>query len=466
MVDIIKLNKPAVGEVTSPQTVAYVTEFFQQPGVGYLPAVAMPVTYDNYRTIRRDPTIALARVLLAAPVLAGGWAVEADKGVAKKKIKEIEEQFLPLRESVVESALFGGIDFGWAGFEKVYEEKNGKICLKKFKPLLHDLTDILIASKTGAFAGFYQGRDDMTLALAKSFLVPFRVEGTKWQGESLLENVRPVYNKWIDAESGAARYDVKVAGSHIVIWYPPGTSVYNGAETDNAVIAEAVAKALQSAGSAILPRIVSELPDMVGTEKQWDISILEDRSGRQPTFVDRLRYLDILKVRGMLLPERAILEGEFGTKAEAAAHIDLALTNMVLTDRYITRHVNWFAVDDVLAMNYGEDSRGTVRLTCVPLADTSLDFLRKIYMEVLKSPSGFLEEFGTIDTKTLKEKLEIPSKEPEKEEEPKEPMPIQPVPGREPMQPGQEPPQPGTEESQRFGYLTRKMIQVGGDGHK
>ncbi len=464
MVERKKLDAPSLGEVTSPQTVAIVTETYQTPGIGYLPVVNMPISYDGYRIIRRDPTVALARVLLAAPVLAGGWSVESDEGVSEKVVKEIEGMFLPLRESVMEKALFGGIDYGWAGFEKVFELKKDKIYLKKLKPLLHDLTDILIYAKTGAFAGYYQGRENMTLPIDKSFHVPFRVEGTNWRGESLLENVRGVYNKWVDAEAGAARYDVKCAGSHIVVWYPPGTSTYNDVETDNSTIAEDVAKALQSAGSAILPRMVSDLPDMSSDGKDWDITILEDRSGRQPTFVDRLRYLDILKVRGMLLPERAVLEGEFGTKAEAAAHIDLALTNMVLTDRYITRHMNWYVVDHILDLNHGEEARGTVRLTCVPLADTSLDFLRKLYLQVITNPSGFLEEYGSLDTLTLKEKLEVPSKEPEDED----PMVVRQLPGQEPQAqpepPNGEPPQPGLEESQRLGFLTRKVLTSGDNG--
>ncbi len=75
-----------------------------------------------------------------------------------------------------------------------------------------------------------------------------------------------------------------------------------------------------------------------------------------------------------------------------------------------------------------------------------------------------MEEYGSLDTSTLKEKLEIPSKEPEDED----PMTIRQVPGTEPpegepQRPEGEPPQPGLEEAQRLGFLTRKILTSGGN---
>ena len=444
-----KLQVEDFGERTKSQ-VPGASSVFLFADVGAL-SIELPASYATYRTIRRDPTIALARTLAAAPILIGGWTVEADDDVPDERKDLIADWVFPMRDHIMETALlFGHVDFGWQSYEKIFEYKDGRIVLKKLKPLLPDITQIMVASSTGAFAGLYQSRDDLTLSLAKSLLISFRVEGTNWYGEGLLEGVRLTYNKWADADTGASRYDQKIAGSRLEIGYPQGTSPINGVDTANEIIAERMGKALEASGVVIHPNMPEGEEDM-----EWSLKILEDKGGRQPTFIDRLKYLDALKVRALLLPERSVLEGQFGTKAEAAEHINFAITNMELVDRGITRHINWHVVDQLLALNWGESARGTVRLVTVPLVDTALEFLRALYQEMLKNPVGFLEEYGLIDTEQLKEALGVPAKEPEEGEE--DPAKIAPIPG--------EPPQPGLEESHRLGYLTRKLVSDG-DGRE
>ena len=177
-------------------------------------------SYDTYRTMRNDPTIALARALVVAPVVAGEWRVEADDEVDDERIKFVQDQFLGIREPFLETALFAGVDFGWQGFEKVYAVKNGQIVLKKIKPLYHNITTILVDAKTGVFAGFTQPTG--TLPVGNSLLIPFRVEGTKWHGTSLLENIRATFTQCTDANASAARYDKRLAGVQPIVKYPLG----------------------------------------------------------------------------------------------------------------------------------------------------------------------------------------------------------------------------------------------------
>lgn len=455
-------EKPREGESTGPQSEETVIYYLTSADTSSLETtMARGITYATYRALRTDPTVAIARELAIAPILCGNWTVEADKGVSLEKKTFIEEQFLDIRDQVMEEVLlYGHIDFGWMGFEKVFEYKDGKLRLAKMKGLLHDLTEILVSTKNGAFKGFHQARDDNTIPLTNSMLYPFRVEGTRWYGQGLLENVRRVCARWEDADKGAARYDRKVAGSHFVVHYPRGKSMINGVETDNSAVAKSVLEALESSGSVTVPRAKVTMSGEDFEHKEWKLLILEDKGGRQPTFVDRLRYLDTLKVRAMLLPERAILEGQFGTKAEAGEHIDLAFHKMRLLDRKITRYTNWHTVDQLLEQNWGEKARGTVWLTAAPLADTALAFFKQVYSEILKSPSGFLEEFATIDTEALKRRLEIPSKTPE-EIDATNPDNIRiPLPGSEPP-PG---PEPGEDVE---GFLSRrfKMSLLTGKGN-
>ena len=367
--------------------------------------------YSKYRLMRKHPTIALARMLSVAPIIASDWAFESDDDVPNDVVRFVQDQLAPVREPVLESALFSNVDFGWAPFEKVYTARGGAQVLTKLKPLLQDITTILVTKDTGAFAGFKNG--DVTLPLENSLNIPFRVEGTNWYGEALLENVVSVYDEWAEANKGAARYDKKMAGSHWVVYYPPGeTPISDGTNRPNEDIAREILKALESSGAVAVPRMVKAYVDELNATGDdmlgWKIELLSDGGGKQPTFIERQRYLDVLFSRGLLMPERSFQEGQFGTKAEAGEHLDLAFTAMDLMHRYITRVLNWHVVNQILRLNYGTAMENKVRIVPAPIVDSRITFLKEVYRAFLTNPAGFIEEYGMIDTDALKDALGIP----------------------------------------------------------
>jgi hypothetical protein len=380
----------------------------------------LPASYATYRIIRRHPTVGLARALVKAAILAGSWSVEADDDIevdeerATEMKNFVRNQFVPIREHIIETTLDGANDFGWSPSELVYGQAEGRTTLAKYKPLLQDLTRILVDTKTGAFEGFEQTNVGGTVEILGKYamLISFRVEGGNWYGAGLLENARETYNQWREAQAGAERYDAKVAGAHWIVHYPVGTTLVDDVETDNADIAEDLLDALESSGSAVVPNTVAgHVEEMSNKNVAWRIELLEDKGGRQPTFVDRLKYLDALLVRCLFMPERAILEGEFGTKAEAGVHVGIAVTNVTLWDRQIADEVNKQAVDDLLEQNWGAETRGKVRLVPAPLVDAQISFLRDLYKLLMTSPVTVLDEFPTVNTDALKDRLGVPKAE-------------------------------------------------------
>jgi hypothetical protein len=365
----------------------------------------LPASYKTYRDIRKHPTIALGRAMSMAPIVASDWSIKSNSDVPDEWVQLISDTFLPFREMYLEQSIGGGIDFGWQGFEKVFTVDGGYVVLAKLKPLLQDLTEILI-DEHGRFMGFQQGT--LVLPLANSQLCSFRVEGTQWHGRSLLETARTTYNQWTEANAGAARYDRKLAGSHWVLYYPEGKQPDGKANTE---VAKEILAALESSGSVAIPTSVTDYVESLGggdDKRGWKIDIITGGSAQQPTFIDRLRYLDTLLIRSLEMPERAVLEGQFGTLAESSAMADLAMTNADLTHRAAVRQLNWYAVDQVLAMNFGEEARGKVVIEASPIADVQRAMIKQIYTTILGNPSGFLEEFGTIDTDAMKDVLGVP----------------------------------------------------------
>ena len=147
--------------------------------------------YETYRRMRRDPTIALARALAVAPVVAGKWTVQADANVPREVRGWIDKQFLTVREPLLETILkHGYVDFGHQGFELVWGlDAAGRQCILRFKPLLPDITEILIDGH-GGLAGLRQ--KDVELTGTSAMLVSFGGEGsTAWRIGGSRQRRRP-----------------------------------------------------------------------------------------------------------------------------------------------------------------------------------------------------------------------------------------------------------------------------------
>ena len=397
-----KKKKPKLSELTGSQSV---TVSF---GDGVLSRNYSTVgSYSQLRTVRKDSTVALARGLLISCIQAGSWNIETDECVSDD-VKSFVEHILPLREEFLYNAIaYGRVDFGWCGFEKIFEVVKNKIQIKSLKPLLHDMTSILVTPQ-GHFNGYRQrplSGLPIDVPLEKCFHIAFGVEGGNLYGSPLLENIRAACDDWSDCNDGAKRYDLKVAGSHWVVKYPPGTGTLDGESVDNGVIAAAVLAAMESSGSVAIPTTTATvLQEIVNAEVAdlyaWHVELLDDKAAKQSGFKDRLAYLDSLKVRGLIIPERSILEGTHGTKAEAGEHIGMAVTNMEQIDKAITSAINEQLVNQLIKLNYGPEMVGKVRLVCLPLVDTQVTFLREVYKKL---------NDNDLDVNTLRDKLDLPT---------------------------------------------------------
>ena len=247
------------------------------------------------------------------------------------------------------------------------------------------------------------------LELERSLLISWEVEGTNWYGRPLMENARATYTAWDGANASATRYDNKVAGAHWIVHYPAGRTTVDGVSTDNFTIASNILNALEGTGSVAIPRTPVEYVEELKADKMgWEIELLSDSSPKQSSIIDRQNYLDKNFVRALLWPERALLEGQYGTKAEASVHAGAALTNMELTDAHITRHINWYVVDQLLALNFGENMRGKVKLESAPILDERQVFLRELFRDVIKDPAGFADIAERLDIEALFDRLDIP----------------------------------------------------------
>lgn len=366
--------------------------------------------YKKVREMRRHPTVALARKLAVAPLLAAQWSIEAKEGAPPDAKQIISDIMLPVRLHLLRTSMFGCGDFGWQPYEKVFmpDANTGKVGIKKIKPLLQDFTKVLIDPTNGSYAGLLNG-DETRLEIGESLLVNIDVEGTNWYGAGTLENVEIAYDNWNLCNDANVRYDRKIAGAHWIIHYPKGKSIFQGQEIGNDELAVRLLKQLESSGSFIVPKQIEDFVDDSNKDgKAWEIELKSAYPTSNVAFLDRLTYLDKLMVRAFGLPERSVLEGTFGTKAEAEAHADFAITNMELNHQLMVQQYNWHLVNHLLRINWGEGAENLVHITVSPLADIALSYLRQLYSKYFESPAGAANEGLSVDFPAMRKKLGIP----------------------------------------------------------
>ncbi len=377
------------------------------------------LTPTRIREIRNDATVQLARQAVVSPIIHTPWNYNPTKDAPAGAVDEIVAIFEPLRDWLLQNAVYGALDFGWAPFEIIYVPKDGRVTITRFKQLLQDFTSILVYVNSGEFAGFANEpisiggvANNVIITLPYAINFNLAVEGTDWYGQSVSSVLDTICTRWNDVDKSANRYDKKIAGASWVVYYPVGETMVSGALTANDKIAKDILTHLEASGGVAVPDEIQEwLDDSVDRELKgkWRIELISAPNSSQSDFVDRQKYLDTLKIRAFGIPERSILEGQFGTKAEAEVHADIALSSIDTKHRLICDQINERAIRPLLRMNYGEKYENSVSIAPAPLVDAQFQTVKEIYRLLVQSPQIIAKEVQNIDVQALRDSMGIPS---------------------------------------------------------
>ena len=191
--------------------------------------------------------------------------------------------------------------------------------------------------------------------------------------------------------------------------------------TDNQDIAKKVLDTLESNGAVVIPDEIQNFLDGDSidneTRGKWRVELKSDTSNAQITFTDRQKYLDTLKVRAFGIPERAVLEGQFGTKAEAEVHSDIGLSTIDTKHRNIVDQLNKGAVRDLMRINFGEEVEDTVKIQVAPLVDSRFAVLKETFRLLMQSPNTIDDILPKLNVRAMMEELSLPAHTPEEEAE-------------------------------------------------
>ena len=420
LAETIEFNEPAMGAISTMQPIDLVS----YDKLNNTVLDNRPFTIDEARRIRKDPTVHLARLLSVAPILAANWSVENDEDALPAAI-DFVSKFRKYRSFIVKEAAFGMMDYGWRGMEVVWKMENGYIEIDNFISLLPDITQVM-PDKIGNFLGFKQIFDDYSgrhheLSIqgkAKAVLFNQRQEGVNYYGQSDLEIIEDTKNRYDFANSIAEQYDTKSAGAVWVVQYPVGRTLLNGVMTENSEIARNLLSSIKSNGGITIPTAVQgaignlvqgATANSLANPNGWEIKLMESTGSSSAHLLSRMQHLETLMVRGIGLPERSLLEGKHGTKAEAKVHTDVALTSAIDRSDYIIGMLNDGPINAGLVINFGPHQEGKVRLISEPIGDDEKAFLREVYMKILGSADAALLDLENVDMATVREITGVPS---------------------------------------------------------
>lgn len=373
-------------------------------------SAGLPVSYTYYRKIKKHPTVALARRLAIAPLLRASWSVEgpdasdATVALAQDVVRRLRRLYM----GHVTRALY---DYGSASMEQYLTLSGAQEPLLQLKPLLNDLVSVLV-DDTGAFAGLSvrngvcgMYRPDVTLEPSRCVFLGLDAEAGAFYGTGALEIARETYVDWREANLVAQRYDKKIAGTFLQLTYVSGTrALDDGTVVDNADLAEEFLTAFESGGSVAVPIDRKEFlaAQQAQLPPDFKLEFLSDASPRQGSFVERMRYLDALLVRSFALPERSVLEGQFGTKAEAEAHTNLALIAMESVHEFLTEEFERQVLAPYLNLMLGAAAAASVTLTAGPLNPEHLLWKRSLVEKLIAvKPEA-------LDLDALMDELSVP----------------------------------------------------------
>ena len=400
---------PAAGEATGAQRGSGgFGSLFAGDQLGAAPDAG---TFETYRRMRANPTLALVGIVETSPIRSTNWSVNIPHRVSERVDSQgstldlvemesfINQAVMPLVDGIV-AEMTRSFDYGFSAFEKVFEVRrlNGaqRIVYRKIKPLMVDITNVVVDEKDGSFRGVQN--NDVVIAPEKSLWLTYDGEpGNEWYGRSKFENIRlsNVLAMWDQVFTRMGRYASRLAGPTPIIEYPEGTSIDGaGAERSNYDIALGVLHKLEHGRGVTMPNTLAKFAQEFanrGTDisklKSWSIDFIEPNGSYGTDFTGMMSYMDKLLARGRLVPERTVFEGQHGTLAEAAVHGDVVLSAAEQFTSDVARCLNHYVVDPLLAYNYGADAVGSVVLTPEPIIDEKRRTLKEMTIALLTSPT-------------------------------------------------------------------------------
>lgn len=351
--------------------------------------------------MRRDPMVQMGLHYTKAPLLRAKWHIESDDPQIAAGVDEIlRKVYGPLMRIGLNM-----LDFGYSGAIKrfeygellgEFETEEGAIrriwnepgvsplMLRTPVPLYPDYTQVKLDK--GKFDGIHLALVTPTPDANKRHIDPdyclwwtneFEESFGNWYGYPRTGYAyRYWWSYWFRWHM-ADRHFEQDADPPLQVWYPPGSSQRPGSaeSVSNAAIALEIGNDLRGGATIAIPSDV-HVDEMGRSTAQplWKAEFLRGGENLQ-AFNQSFEYLDVLKLRSILVPEQALVEGKGGTSSRnvASTYGEIFTESLAQMADDLDDVINKHVIPQLVDANWGPDAaRATKKTTGFQQEDLSL----------------------------------------------------------------------------------------------
>jgi len=396
-----------------------VSPFNGNIGLGFYRSSDIPLTVLDM--MRRDSQVALGMAIVKFPITQLSYTINCDSPVIKTFIiKNLENKWADLVRNSLKS-----LDFGFIGFEKVWDRKRmdldpGKnlrkikdrnfIVLDKVKPI-HPMTLTVRVDDKGNFAGINQDRTGVKKALLprnKSMIITNDEEFGNFFGRSrMISSYEAWYWKQISTQF-FLRYTERFSIPPYKVYYPHGIERFpNGQQIDRSEIAMKMANSVSSYGNIVIPSI----RDKDTGHLLWDLeSIDQGKLNIKPQ--DIVGFWDLLILRGLLIPDKATLSA---MDEETGSQVYLSTLAAIV--KQIEVKVNTEIIKPLVEWNFSKEERADCRLNIDDIDFKKRSEMRKLMSKILDLSSTYVKNLHAFpfkkfpDISKILDTLDVPQQE-------------------------------------------------------
>ena len=463
---------------TRVQTDSY--RYFQEAQTAMLgaPYDVSKVPIDVLAQMKFDPAIAFAEHFITMPLLRARWRIECEDAqiaaFVDNSLRKIYASYLLERSQthfygfkpIVKRFQLENPDWRYLDPEKsdttipVWKSKNVEaLTFKHFVGLPSDpdvvqpeftasgdFDGIKYIPPAGAASGFPFGRNytkrnnDGKERKIPAHLVLWATnqrhlcDGSLWGWPRQAYAYRYWFSYWL-RWAMYDRYFERKSDPPYVVYYP--TDPAGGEEDEDGASMKAhaltIGDAAKSGGTIALPGdFVTDFEGKVTANREWEIRELEIQ-GNIEHFDDSFRYLDMMKIQSLMVPDQAIR----GNNSDSEQNFDVFKQSLASEMEQIDDEINRFIIPDLISANF-PDRNVTARKVTTGFDDADLNTMMEIIRVVGQSDQNALK---AVDFEQMLDTIGIPSinhdelvrrEEKIKEEiDSAKPEPLMPIPGEQ-----------------------------------
>ncbi len=401
------------------------------------------IPINKLRQMRRDPMIAFGLWFIKSSLVKANWLIDAkDRNGPNAQVAAfVDEALRDIYARFVFQYLLS-LDFGFSAVVKRFKldipsgqfmDENGKlqpvwnegidaVMWKTFVPLMPEFSEAMFTPQ-GEFNGIKYTIPPEAAASAKGKTeIKYDVYHSLWttnEKDSVFGNIYGyprigyAYRYWFSYWFWWGLHDrhfEKDADPATLVRYPVGKHVTaTGITIDNSEIALEVGEQARSGSTIALPSDLQIDPTTSARTNipEWDITFLEGGDNFE-SFLNAFEYVDVLKLRSILVPEQSLIEGQGGTSSRnvAAEMGQMFQESQAVLMMEIDDTINKFVIPQLVAENFPEflANGGTAKKVTRGFRSEDIDFNKQLIQLIGQQDALSLG----VDIRQMMEELGLP----------------------------------------------------------